>query len=39
MQDTDVDIAMFAVYALYEKDEVDDLITLIIQKAARKQNE
>lgn len=26
MQDTDVDIAMFAVYALYEKDQVDDLI-------------
>lgn len=26
MQDTDVDIAMFAVYALYERDQVDDLI-------------
>ena len=26
MQDADVDIAMFAVYALYERDQVDDLI-------------
>lgn len=26
MQDTDVDIAMFAIYALYEKDQVDALI-------------
>lgn len=26
MQDEDVDIAMFAIYAMYEKDKVDELI-------------
>lgn len=36
MQDTDVDIAMFAIYALYDKDEIDKLIKLYYKEGVDK---
>ena len=36
MQDTDVDIAMFAIYALYDKNEIDKLIKLYYKEGVDK---
>lgn len=37
MQDEDVDIAMFAIYALYEKDKVDELIDAYYTEGCREE--
>lgn len=37
MQDTDVDIAMFCIYAMYEKNEVDQLIDIYYENQCPKQ--
>lgn len=33
MQDTDVDLAMFCIYSMYERKEVDQLIDIYYQRA------
>ena len=38
-QDPHVDIAMFAIYALYEKEQIDRLIDAYLQKGVWKKSE